>query len=284
MKIITKSSALKDYLINSIRSGQQIGFIPTMGALHEGHLELLKRSREQNAFSVCSIFVNPTQFNNAVDFEKYPKTLEQDAALLKAAQADLLFIPEVEEIYPGGISHLEKFDLGYLETILEGSSRPGHFQGVCQVMQRLLTIVQPHLLFMGQKDYQQCMVVDRLIKIMKSDIQLITVPTVRQEDGLALSSRNRRLTDIGRTKASAIYQVMKFVAETVKPGPLEPVRQSAREKLTDKGFVVDYVEIADARDLRLIADWDGHSPLVCLVAAFLEEVRLIDNLELRMPT
>ena len=157
------------YIASQRSEGAIIGFIPTMGALHQGHLELLKRSLSERALTVCSIFINPTQFNNSVDFAKYPKTLDDDILKLEAAGTDILFIPEVDDIYPGGIANLAKFDLGYLETILEGSSRPGHFQGVCQVMQRLLTIVDPHLLFMGQKDYQQCMVIKRLLEIMSSN-------------------------------------------------------------------------------------------------------------------
>ena len=231
MKIFTHAAALQDYLANVCNNDKEVGFIPTMGALHDGHIELLKQSINQGLITVCSIFVNPTQFNNTDDFNKYPKTLSSDAEQLERAGADILFAPEVTEMYPGGTSTLETFDLGYLETILEGTSRPGHFQGVCQVMKRLLTIVSPRYLFMGQKDYQQCMVVRRLLQLMDSDIQLITAPTVRQSDGLALSSRNQRLSTAAKENATAIYKTLVFVNESIIPGELNGLRSESEAKL-----------------------------------------------------
>jgi pantoate--beta-alanine ligase len=273
-----RAGLLHDHVTTLRKNGGKIGFIPTMGALHDGHLRLIERSRNESLITVCSIFVNPTQFNNPTDFAKYPKTLTADLASLENAGTDVVFIPDVEEIYPGGVSNLEKFDLGYLETILEGSSRPGHFQGVCQVMKRLLTIVNPHMLFMGQKDYQQCMVVNRLLEFMRSETQLVTAATVRQADGLALSSRNRRLSQEGKVKAAFIYETLKFVKTNLTPGEVGPLLESAKDRLEKKGFRVDYIQIANASDLKLVEVWNGTAPLVCLVAAFLEDVRLIDNL------
>ncbi|MET0244379.1 MAG: pantoate--beta-alanine ligase [Flavitalea sp.] len=278
MILFKRADALSEYLQKQRSRSNRIGFVPTMGALHDGHLELVQQSLKEDLLTVCSIFVNPTQFNNATDFEKYPKTIADDIAKLEAAGTDILFIPGVSDIYPNGTSGLERFDLGYLETILEGSSRPGHFQGVCQVMSRLITIVNPHLLFMGQKDYQQCMVVSRLISIMNHPVKLITAPTVRQADGLAMSSRNRRLTDSGRTTATSIFQAMTTIRNNIKPGSLLPLIAKAEKHLTSRGFTVDYIEIATANDLKITHEWDGKTSLVCLVAAFLEEVRLIDNM------
>ncbi len=280
MRVFTQAAALHDYLAIAKQQNKEIGFIPTMGALHNGHIELLNQSVSQGLLTVCSIFVNPTQFNNTEDFNKYPKSLASDTALLGQTGIAVLFAPTVEEIYPGGTTTQEVFDLGYLETILEGSSRPGHFQGVCQVMKRLLTIVSPDYLFMGQKDYQQCMVVSRLLQLMRSDIQLITAPTVRQSDGLALSSRNQRLSAEGKQNATAIYETLRFIAESLEPGELNTLRSEAEAKLTEHGFAVDYIAFATTETLELVNDWDGQTPLVCLVAAFLENIRLIDNLEL----
>jgi pantoate--beta-alanine ligase len=278
MIFFKNADLLKAHLAKLTADGGRIGFIPTMGALHHGHLELVSKSLGTVNTTVCSIFVNPTQFNNATDFNKYPKTLEADLAKLESVKTDIVFVPEVADIYPDGIENLETFNLGYLETILEGSSRPGHFQGVCQVMKRLLTIVNPHLLFMGQKDYQQCMVITWLLSFMNSRAQLITAPTVRQPDGLALSSRNTRLSEIGRKKAVSIYETMLFVKNSLKPGEMNGLLDQARNSLSEKGFSVDYVEIANANDLRLTDNWDGQAQLICLVAAFIEEVRLIDNM------
>lgn len=278
MIVFVKADELHSYLAAKVASGSRIGFIPTMGALHNGHLELIQQSVNRQLITVCSIFVNPTQFNNTNDFNKYPKTPDTDIAKLESVHTDILFLPETNEIYPGGTTNLERFDLGYLETILEGSSRPGHFQGVCQVMKRLLTIVEPHLLFMGQKDYQQCMVVAWLLKEMNSRTTLITAATVRQPDGLAMSSRNSRLTDQGRSQAVAIFNTLQFVRKTLSPGRLEPLLTEAGQKLTDAGFRVDYVSIARAEDLKIVDSWDGQTALVCLIAAFLEDVRLIDNM------
>jgi pantoate--beta-alanine ligase len=278
MILFKRADLLHDYLAKLSSDGAGIGFIPTMGALHDGHLELIRQSLDTGNTTVCSIFVNPTQFNNLTDFNKYPKTLEADISKLESAKTDIVFVPEVTDIYPDGLENLERFNLGYLETILEGSSRPGHFQGVCQVMKRLLTIVNPHLLFMGQKDYQQCMVVTWLLSFMQSRTKLITAPTVRQPNGLAMSSRNARLSEEGRKNAVAIYDTLLFVKTALKPGDLNGLMDEARKRLSDKGFVVDYLEIADAVNLALTSSWDEKTPLVCLIAAFLEDVRLIDNM------
>lgn len=278
MKIFRKAGQLHQYLLQAKKQGRRISFVPTMGALHNGHIELISQARQASDITVCSIFVNPTQFNNQEDFAKYPKTIAQDIGMLEAAGNNIAFVPDVSEIYPSESSKKEYFDLGYLETTLEGSSRPGHFQGVCMVMKRLLTIVDPHLLFMGQKDYQQCMIVSRLIGLMGSQAKLITAPTVRQPDGLAMSSRNKRLSEGGLLRASEISKAMTAIRKALQPGRLDKLKEGAKKLLESKGFTVDYVEIASAETLELRDTWDGNEKLVCLVAAFIEEVRLIDNL------
>jgi pantoate--beta-alanine ligase len=259
-----------------------VGFVPTMGALHQGHLSLIEQSKTVTDVTVCSIFVNPTQFNNPSDFEKYPNTLTKDMELLLKIGCDILFVPSVTEIYPDGIDTKPVYNLGFLETVLEGLYRPGHFQGVCQVMDRLLTIVQPQHLLMGLKDYQQCMVVKRLIELKQwqHQIQFHACPTLREKDGLAMSSRNLRLHTEQRTKAKAIYEALVMMKKNLKPGSLTALKQQAKNHLLNNGFKIDYVETADAFSLELRGEWDGKQPLCALIAAFSGEVRLIDNMVL----
>src|SRR6478609_10764771 len=208
---------LTEWLQNS---SETIGFVPTMGALHAGHLGLLEASKQQSGITVCSIFVNPTQFNDPQDFAKYPVTLEKDLLLLEKAGCDVVFLPSVAEMYPGGLAPDKHFELGYLETILEGKYRPGHFQGVCQVVNRLLEIVRPTTLFLGQKDYQQCMVIKKLIELAGFDTTLNIVPTIRENSGLALSSRNLRLSKKDKETAAVIYRSLQFLRQNIQPGDL----------------------------------------------------------------
>ncbi|WEK34802.1 MAG: pantoate--beta-alanine ligase [Candidatus Pseudobacter hemicellulosilyticus] len=278
MIILKQAARLQERLRQEREKGHRIGFVPTMGALHQGHLSLISTARSHTDITVCSIFVNPTQFNDPADFEKYPVTIEKDIDLLVSAGTDILFLPSVAEMYPDGWQDLEQYDLGYLETVLEGASRPGHFQGVCQVVSRLLRLVAPDQLFMGRKDYQQCMVVKRLLTIMQSNIELVPCPTLRQADGLAMSSRNMRLSPEDRQRATAIHQALDTLRQQLIPGPLQPLKEQAIRFLQDQGFRPDYVEIADADTLELVGQWDGRQPLVGLVAAFLGEIRLIDNM------
>jgi pantoate--beta-alanine ligase len=278
--VIFKSSAqLSRFLEKKSLSGEQIGFVPTMGALHEGHIRLVQQAAAENSLAVCSIFVNPTQFNDPGDFEKYPSTLDRDIQLLVPAGCFVLFVPGTGDIYPAGMEKLPSYDLGYLENILEGKYRPGHFQGVCQVVDRLLQIVRPNRLYMGRKDYQQCMVVKKLLLLNGMHTDLITCDTVREMDGLAMSSRNLRLDPRQREKAASIYRVLEMIRAEVSEGVLEPLKQKGRTALQDEGFRVDYVEICRADDLMPQEEWDGSTPLVALVAAYLGEVRLIDNMQ-----
>ncbi len=282
MIILNLASELNDQLGQSRKESKKIGFVPTMGALHQGHLSLIDSSRVNNQVTVCSIFVNPAQFNDPKDFEKYPVTLEKDLEFLEKAGTDVVFIPTVSEMYPGGFHDLQTFDLGYLDSILEGKYRPGHFQGVAQVMSRLIIMVRPDSLYMGQKDYQQCMVIRRLIQIMglEYEIQFNICPTMREEDGLAMSSRNLRLSPDERMRAVAIYQSLNHIRENLRIGDLSKIKIEAVDFLQSRDFKVDYVEIAQAEDLHLVDKWDGKTELVVLAAAFLNQVRLIDNLKI----
>jgi pantoate--beta-alanine ligase len=282
MIILKKAAELIDYVNRYKQNHQQIGFVPTMGALHEGHISLLKYAQSTAQVSICSIFINPTQFNDSKDFEKYPVTIEEDIYKLETNGCGILFLPATEEIYPGGMNRKEEYDLGYLETILEGEYRPGHFQGVCMVMEKLLSIVQPNHLYLGQKDYQQCMVIKRLISLKGwSDLTHVVIcPIMREKDGLAMSSRNMRLNSEQRAKATALYETLVFLKQNLDKGALDDIKNEAMEKLRQKGFKPDYVEIANAETLKPINEWDARINCIGLIAAFLNDVRLIDNMML----
>lgn len=278
MILLKRSQDLQHWISEQKNNGKITGFVPTMGALHEGHMELIKACRSMVDLTICSIFVNPVQFNDPKDFEKYPVSIEKDIQMLHHAGTDVLFLPSVQDIYPHGQAGLETYDLGPLETLLEGRYRPGHFQGVSQVMSRLLRLVQPDHLFMGQKDFQQCLVVKRLIEIMHLQVQFHTVPTVREADGLAQSSRNRRLTEEQRKNAVAISQALIDIRGKLASGDAEELLRQAHEKLDAAHFKTDYISIARASDLQPIVDWNGKEKAVALIAAFQGDVRLIDNM------
>jgi pantoate--beta-alanine ligase len=254
-----------------------IGFVPTMGALHEGHISLIKKAKEENDLVVCSIFVNPTQFDNKNDFKKYPLNIEDDINKLEKAACDVLFLPSVEEMYPPN-EQSEHFKLGELETVLEGKYRPGHFQGVCIIVNKLLQAVKPNSLYLGKKDYQQCMVIKKMMREKEYKIDLYVCETVRETDGLAMSSRNMRLNEIERQQALKIIASLNLIKDNIQVGSLASLKRQATFFLEKNGFKVDYTEIADASTLEIINEWDGRRKLVALVAAFLNEVRLIDNI------
>jgi pantoate--beta-alanine ligase len=280
MIIFKYAEPLARYIQQQKTAGKQIGFVPTMGALHNGHIALIDESKKATDVTVCSIFVNPTQFNNPSDYQLYPNTIEKDIMKLEAAGCDALFLPAIAEMYPQGTTGLEHYDLGYLETLLEGKFRPGHFQGVCQVMYRLLNMVQPHQLFMGLKDYQQCMVVKRLLELMKSGIQLVPCPTLRERDGLAMSSRNLRLSLHDRQLATTIYKCLTFIKQELQNQQTHwsVIKEKAEYMLTNAGFRIDYVELADAKTLQPATATIYQGQRVVLIAAFLHDVRLIDNM------
>jgi len=279
MVIFKKINDIKSYLSTQAANGNKIGFIPTMGALHAGHISLVQKAKANSALSVCSIFLNPTQFNDKKDLEKYPSSIDADIELLLNAGCDVLFLPDVEEIYPGGESHTRTYDFGYLDTILEGAKRPGHFKGVGQVVGRLLEIIGPNELYLGQKDYQQCMVIRKLATVMGlNDLNILICDTVRESDGLAMSSRNRRLTEPQRAVAGLIYQCLVSIQSKQNISSFAIVRKECEDLLLAKGFVPDYIALADARDLALLEDYNKDIPMIALMAAKIGEIRLIDNM------
>ena len=276
MIIFTHTKGLRDYLHN-FNKEETIGFVPTMGALHEGHLSLIKKSIKTARTTVCSIFVNPSQFNSSEDFEKYPKTIEKDILLLEENGCDILFLPGSEEIYPGKGTTKVHYDLGNLETILEGKFRPGHFQGVCQVVDRLLNIVNPNFLFLGQKDFQQCMVIKRLLELTNKKIEIIICPTLREKSGLARSSRNLRLNPDEKEIAPILNQTLLLIKNNLAENKFSELKKSSILNLEKAGFKVEYLELANRGDLKILTEFKKGQELIILVAAFLNEVRLIDN-------
>ncbi len=279
MVIFKKIENIKNYISLKNTTGINTGFVPTMGALHEGHLSLIEKARTDGMLVVCSIFLNPTQFNDKKDLEKYPVSTDEDIALLVKAGCDVLFLPSVDEVYPDGMDKMPTYDFGYLDTILEGANRPGHFKGVGQVVSRLLEIVEPHSLYMGQKDYQQCMVVSKLLELTgRQNINLVVCPTMREADGLAMSSRNRRLTEPQRVIAGVIYQCLVSIESKQSTTELNIVKKECEELLKAKGFATEYIALANAKDLTLLDSYKKDIPMVALIAAKIGEIRLIDNI------
>ncbi len=280
MIIFKHINGISRYITCLQHLGNSTAFVPTMGALHQGHISLIGNARKESQVVISSIFVNPTQFNDQEDFNKYPITIENDVNMLEQAGCDVLFIPSVKEMYPGGLANGKHYELGYIETILDGAYRPGHFQGVCRVVEKLLHIVHPDKMLLGQKDYQQCMVLTKMVKSENLKTAIIICPTQREADGLAMSSRNVRLTPEYRKKAPLLYQCLQVIKNDIQPGPTDSLKKQAKDKLTAAGLIPDYLEVANANTLELLDVWDGKTPLVALVAAFAGEVRLIDNLVL----
>jgi pantoate--beta-alanine ligase len=277
MVIFKTAADVQDYLQHR---KAPVGFIPTMGALHAGHISLIQHARADGYLTVCSIFVNPTQFNDREDYEKYPKSTEADIALLLEAGCDVLFLPDEREVYPHGTVMATAYHFGRLEEILEGAHRPGHFRGVGQVVGRLLEIIRPGRLYLGQKDYQQCLVIKKLIELMgkQDEVQLKIGPTVREADGLAMSSRNRRLTEPQRALASVIYQCLVSIQSKAAAGNWPVAQKECAELLESKGFEPEYVALADAETLEPLADYSSDQKMIALIAARLGKVRLIDNM------
>lgn len=280
MKIFDQVAPLQAYLAAERAQGKTIGFVPTMGALHAGHLSLVSKALEQCDLCIVSVFVNPTQFNDPKDLETYPRTFEADARLLEAAGASAVLHPAVETIYPK--QYNRDFPVGRVAEVMEGAHRPGHFRGVMQVVSRLFDIVRPDKAFFGEKDFQQIAVIRAMVRLLNSPVEIVDCPIVREPDGLALSSRNVRLSAEERRQAPNIYRVLReslVYAQTHTPGE---VMAWVREQINDIPTLrVEYFEIVDALTLELIEQW-SHSPRPhgC-ITVFCGEVRLIDNISYR---
>lgn len=278
MQIFKEIGPLRAFLVDKRKDNQTIGFVATMGALHEGHLALIRTSQKENSITVCSIFVNPSQFNNPADLLKYPRMLKRDSEMLEKAGCDALFCPEVETMYDHPSSL--KFDFGTLEKVMEGKFRPGHFSGVALIVSKLFHIVAPDVAYFGQKDWQQVAIINQLTQELKFNLTLRTVPTLREPDGLAMSSRNARLTPEQRKKAVIINQVLKQAVEHLRNGvSVETVKVQVQQKFTtDPEVVLEYFEVADGENLTALTTVTASAQPILCIAAFVGEVRLIDNM------
>ncbi|GAB4316559.1 MAG: pantoate--beta-alanine ligase [Bacteroidales bacterium] len=277
MEIVKTAEELRNKIDELYQQGSSIGFVPTMGALHEGHLSLVDEARNDNDFVVCSIFVNPIQFNNADDLRNYPRTLERDIELLNQRNCDLLFAPDEKEIYPEEPEG--EFDFGGLDEILEGKYRPGHFRGVALVVKRLFELVRPHRAYFGLKDYQQVLIIHKMTRDLNLPVEIIPCPIVREENGLAMSSRNERLTPEQRKQASIIYDTLKTVKirsgfSTIKEIKYWVERRFARQK----GMKLEYFEICDLYTLQPMKSWAQSNNVIACIAVWVGDVRLIDNM------
>jgi len=277
MELFTTAASLLAYTETVRRAGQRIGFVPTMGALHDGHLQLVRAAANDCDVVIASIFVNPTQFNNPDDFRLYPRLPEADADLLRTAGCTALFLPAVEEMYPQPA--VLKFNFGALESVMEGAHRPGHFNGVATVVSKLFHLARPHRAYFGQKDWQQVAVVKQLVADLSFDLEIVAYPTIREEDGLAMSSRNRRLTPEERAVAPQLYQALAQAAAQVRQGvPPAQVQAEALAALArEPRFTPEYFEVADAHTLQPLAAYAPDRAVVLCLAVHLGTVRLIDN-------
>lgn len=282
MKIIRSRQELNEYLQLEREAGHSVGLVPTMGALHPGHITLIDRSVSENDTTICSLFVNPTQFNNEGDLTNYPRQEEEDFGMLRAASCDAVLVPEAAEVYPKGEDPgIHAIDFGFLETIMEGKHRPGHFRGVGIIISIFFEWVQPNRSYYGEKDYQQLMVIQELNRRKNYGVDVIGCTTVRESDGLAMSSRNLRLTPEQRPHASLIYQCLKDASERSGKDSIETIYASVAEVFSsDEVMDLEYFEVADADSLKPISDWSEASRWVACTAAFAGEVRLIDNMVL----
>ena len=264
--------------LDSLRStGKTIGLVPTMGALHKGHASLVERATSENEIVVVTIFVNPTQFNDASDLVQYPRTLDQDLELLQDLRADLVFVPSVKEMYPEDDRRI--FDLGYLDKVMEGKLRPGHFNGVAQIVNKLFEVILPSRAYFGQKDFQQLVIVRRIANIMNPNLSIVACPIIREEDGLAMSSRNVGLSPGDRKLAPFIYTTLNLARE--KRGSLTPeeIKSWVMARFEEQPeFQLEYFEIVEDKELRSVIDWSEKVNKVACLAVLLGGVRLIDNM------
>ncbi|MFY8067690.1 MAG: pantoate--beta-alanine ligase [Flavobacterium sp.] len=281
MLIFNKKSDLSAFLSPFINQNKSIGFVPTMGALHEGHLSLLKNSLSENDITVMSIFVNPTQFNNAEDLDKYPRTLERDVQIMQAlSNSIIVYAPEVEDIYEGNTVS-ENFEYDGLENQMEGKHRPGHFDGVGTIVKRLFEIVQPNKAYFGEKDFQQLQIVKKLVSKYNIPVEVIGCPIHREPNGLAMSSRNERLSAIAKEKAAIIYQILSDAKKLFQTNSAEEtILFVENEFKKHPEFQLEYFEIADEATLLPVSEKENDKNYRGFIAIFIENIRLIDNISL----
>ena len=280
MKLFEKLVDLQNELFEVRKEGKKIGLVPTMGALHQGHASLVKRSVKENDVTVVSVFLNPTQFNDKADLERYPRNLDADCKLLEECHADYVFAPSVKEMYPTPDNR--QFNFPPVTTVMEGAKRPGHFNGVCQVVSRLFYIVRPDRAYFGEKDWQQIAVVKRLVKYINMNVEIVECPIVREADGLAMSSRNSLLTPEERAIAPNIYKVLKESVEYSKNHTVEETHNKVVDDINAiDGLEVEYFEIVDGNTLLDVKDWSDSPYIVGCITVYCGHtpIRLIDHIK-----
>jgi pantoate--beta-alanine ligase len=276
MEVFTSLTDLQSYIKEQKRKGLSIGLVPTMGALHKGHRSLIERSRQENDQTICSIYVNPTQFNNSSDLQLYPRTLESDTRLLAETGCNAVFVPDNMTMYAS--QPTLRLNFGHLESVMEGQFRPGHFNGVGLVVSKLFHMVKPDKAYFGQKDLQQFLIIRQLVADLSFPLELVCCPIVREPDGLAMSSRNTRLTDSQRKTALALYQALLKAQNLLRTTSVAETKRTIHadfEALPD--IRLEYFEVVNGNDLSEITELDRAIPVALCIAAFLGEVRLIDN-------
>jgi pantoate--beta-alanine ligase len=278
MEKYIKVSELKVRLA-ALRKNKTIGFVPTMGALHQGHLSLIDMCKSMCEVTVASIFVNPTQFNDKEDYQRYPRTLEKDAEILENAGCDIIFAPSEKEIYPEKDERI--FDFGGLDNVMEGKFRRGHFNGVAQVVSRLFDIVNPDKSFFGQKDFQQVRIIKNMVKQLNLRVEIVVCPIIRESDGLAMSSRNMLLSEKQRKEAAKISQALFYAKEQALKMSINEIKDETIRRINlSPELKVEYVEIVDANTLQPVSEWNGATAIFACVAVHAGRIRLIDNIQL----
>jgi pantoate--beta-alanine ligase len=279
MIILRTVADTKQHLDTILSKEKVIGFVPTMGALHEGHLSLIRKAKKETDYVAASIFVNPIQFNNPEDLLKYPREEESDIRKLKGSGCDMVFIPTVEEMYP--VPDTTVFDFGHLDKVMEGKFRPGHFNGVAIVVKKLFEIIRPHQVFLGEKDFQQLVIIQEMVRQLHLPVRIVPCETVREADGLAMSSRNKRLTPEERMIAPAIHQILVRAVRLRRSRSVRQVMEwVSREFHKIPAFTLEYFEIVDADTLIPIEKWSASDRIIGCVAAYIGKVRLIDNIKI----
>ena len=277
MKVVRTISELKSLISGFKKEGKQVGLVPTMGALHAGHMSLVSRARKENDIVAVSVFVNPTQFNNKEDLRTYPRTEEQDCALLEAAGCDVVFVPSVEEIYPEEDTRV--FDLGLVAEVMEGKFRPGHFNGVAQIVSKLFSFVEPDKAYFGEKDFQQIAVIRRMVELEGFKLEIVSCPIKREDDGLALSSRNVRLSEEQRKIAPNIYRVLKESCNFASNHTVAETVAMVTEELNKlPQLEVEYYEIVNGLTMQPVENWNDAPYVVGCITVYCGDVRLIDNI------
>lgn len=279
MHIFHDRRSLEQWVAQQKTENNTIGFVPTMGALHAGHISLIKKSNEQNDLTVCSVFVNPTQFDNVEDLKKYPRDIDKDAKLLENADCNVVFFPKVEDMYPSETKS-DHFEFGGIEHQMEGKFRDGHFDGVATIVSRFFELVQPTRAYFGQKDFQQLRIIQELVKLKEYNIEIVPIPIFRAESGLAMSSRNARLTPEMLAEAPQIFKILNWVKDHKNDFSVTEINRKVKETFAKTALELEYFMLADEETLKPIDSWEEAKNIRAFVAAYAGKIRLIDNLKI----